>query len=432
MVSSLHKSRDKLVSRKRNSYISGRLAASIAHDVNNVLSAVLSSGEILLDRNSSLNHPSVTLQEVSEILDNCRRAVYMVNEILDFSHQKSEANKIVNVGTVITNLIPLMSIIAGKAVELKIHDVSNLYAHIDQSKLERVLINLVVNARDAIKGSGIVSINSSSIDIASPSLSLKKSYCGKRVNQVKPVSYVEITVEDTGSGIDDRILSSMFRPFVSTKPKFCKGGLGLSTVQRIIKKFGGRISVTTQKGVGTRFSIFLKRAINSHIDSIKSDITIDCVRPQLNMSPVDKQEQNSLSLNNGSLPCKDTCIIILEDEPALLEYNTKLLSKLGFHIYSFSLAKQALEILTASPEKQILVITDLVLPDMSGVELYRRAENLKANTRFLFVSAYSPETMGILLQNCAFLRKPYSARDLVKGVDEILKKFVRTPEALAF
>lgn len=367
----------------------GQLAGGIAHDFNNLLTAMIGFCDFLLLRHLPGDQ---SFTDIIQIKQNANRAANLVRQLLAFSRQQSLQPRVLDVAEILTELTVLLRRLIGANIELKIihgRDIGMIKA--DQGQLEQVIINLVVNARDAMKNGGQLSIETSAYTI------IQEEQKGEEV--LPAGQYVLITVKDTGTGIPPDILRRIFEPFFSTKEIGSGTGLGLSTVYGIIKQTGGIITVQSTEGQGTEFSIYF---------------------------PVCKEEmqQNILETvdHKKDLSGAET-ILLVEDEDAVRLFVVRALKNKGYTVFEASCGETALEILQNNPQID-LMITDVVMPKIEGPELMNRARIIKPQLKVIFISGYAEDAFRERLQTEAhiqFLSKPFTLKDLAIKVKDILE-----------
>lgn len=366
----------------------GQLAGGIAHDFNNLLTAMIGFCDLLLQRYLP-NDPSYS--DIIQIKQSGNRAANLVRQLLAFSRQQTLQSKVVQITDTLSDLSSLLRRLIGSGVELKVfHDRDLWPVKVDPGQFEQVIINLAVNARDAMQESGILTIKTSNFSSKLP----------KRLTSeiLPPGDYVEIDVSDSGHGIKKEHLNHIFEPFFSTKQMGSGTGLGLSTVYGIVHQTGGAIGVETIVGKGTTFKIFIPRYIGSELVQNK-------IRE---IDPVD-------------LSGRET-ILFVEDEDAVRRFGTRALKEKGYNVIEASSGEAALEIIEKGLEFDLL-ITDVVMPRIDGPTLCKKLREQYKQVKVIFISGYAEDTFRKNVDDDSlihFLGKPFTLNDLVVKVKEVL------------
>jgi signal transduction histidine kinase/ActR/RegA family two-component response regulator len=373
----------------------GRLAGGIAHDFNNLMSVILVRGD-LLTRKLPASDP--VHAEVVEIVAAAQRAAALTQQLLAFSRahviRPQRIDLSVLVGALAKTLLPLI----GADVELSMElDRSECMVEADPGQLEQVMMNLVVNARDAMPGGGVLKIETGRVQT---DVSIQTT-----TGDLRPGDYAFLSVSDTGTGIDDDTLSKIFDPFFTTKPDGLGTGLGLSTVYGVVRQAGGGVDVLTARGGGTSFTLYFPAA----------------VAPRHAPSPVLPSE----------LPHGNELLLIVEDQDSLRDTLRALAEQCGYSVLAAGDPEEALSLLISRGEEVKLMLTDVVLPKMSGPELARRASAAVGGLRVLFMSGYAPDEAlreSVLAGGTEFLQKPFSPEELTRKLREILDRPVLRPD----
>ncbi|OJW50580.1 MAG: hypothetical protein BGO67_05760 [Alphaproteobacteria bacterium 41-28] len=372
----------------------GQLAGGIAHDFNNLLTAMIGFCDLMLLRHTPGDQ---SFTDVMQIKQNANRATNLVRQLLAFSRQQTLQPKVLDVTDCLAELSALLRRLIGSNIELKMKHARDLgLVLVDQGQFEQVIINMVVNARDAMEGAGTISLTTQNCE-------LKKA---KRFGpDVIPAgSYVRIEIADTGMGIKPEILDRIFDPFFSTKEVGSGTGLGLSTVYGTVKQTGGFVQVDSKVGVGTTFSIYLPHN------------TTEYIAP----SQTEKQEKLSSPDLTGS-----STILFVEDEDAVRVFSARALRSKGYHVLEAMNGEEALKLIKSNQEKIDLVISDVVMPLMDGPTFINEISQMKVTPKVLFISGYTEDTFHDRIKDDAqiqFLAKPFSLNDLAVRVKEILSE----------
>jgi signal transduction histidine kinase len=362
----------------------GRLSAGIAHDFNNLLSVVLGYAEELLQAPAS----GAGREEVLQIKLAGERAAELVRQLLIFSRQQVLAPQILDLNAVVHNLERMLKRLLGEQIEVAFVPGAELgRVKADPSQIEQVVMNLVVNARDAMPNGGKLTIATSNVD-------LDEHYAAEHLS-VEAGPHVLLSVSDTGVGMDRATQQRIFEPFFTTKGPGQGSGLGLSTVFGIVKQSQGSIWVYSEPGHGTTFKIYLPRTDR------------DSVRPTA-----------SADRRRGS-----ETILLVEDEEQVRVIVKRALERAGYAVLSAPNPDEALLICDSSPERIHLLLTDVVMPRMNGRELYERVHAVRPETKVLFMSGYTDDAIlrhGVLDQGVPFLQKPILPSSLTRKVRETL------------
>ena len=366
----------------------GRLAGGIAHDFNNLLTIITGYSQLLLDRHTS----GEELQEqIGEIKKAGNRAAALTRQLLAFSRKQVLTPRVVDLNIIIANVEKLLCRLIGEDIELKIAQAPELgRVRADPDQIEQVLLNLAINARDAMPHGGKLTIETANA-------TLDASY--PRVNRpVEPGQYVLLAVSDTGSGMSEEIKAHVFEPFFTTKEKGKGTGLGLAMVYGIVKQSGGYIWVYSELNRGTTFKIYLP-FVEGAAENFET--------PKL---PV-------------GVPKGSETVLLVEDEDAVRSLVRGILESSGYAVIEASRPEEAL-ILSQRHEGSIhLLVTDVVMPEMSGSELAKRLEFVFPDMKVLYVSGYTDEAIvhhGVLEPGTAFLQKPFTPDSLAWKVRQVL------------
>ncbi len=388
----------------------GQLAGGIAHDFNNLLTAMIGFCDLLLMR---LSPGDQSFTDIMQIKQNANRATNLVRQLLAFSRQQTLQPTILDVSEVLSDLSILLQRLIGSRIELKItHDRSVDFIKVDRSQFEQVIINLVVNAKDAIIGEGSVRIITKLITLKKPTLV---------DHETMPAGpYIQIEVIDDGQGIKRKNLEQVFDPFFSTKD-FGEGtGLGLATAYGTVKQTDGHISVDSTVGVGTKFTILLPQHTQSELEKKQAATKIH-----------DGHEKH---MNFKDLTGKGT-ILLAEDEDAVRLFAARALRDKGYTVDQAQNGQEALDVLKERHRDGLdapdLLITDVVMPKMDGPNLVKEAEKLFPQMRVMFISGYAEDAfrdMVRLEERIRFLAKPFSLKVLASRVKETLEAPAPEPQ----
>lgn len=391
----------------------GQLAGGVAHDFNNLLTAMIGFCDLLLQRHSPSDQSFIDIMQIKQ---NANRAANLVRQLLAFSRQQTLQPKVLDITETLGETSSLLRRLMGATVELNMVHGHNLgLIKVDQGQFEQVIINLAVNARDAMTQGGTLTIKTSN-------QSYKRAI--KHGHETVPAGfYVLIEVMDTGSGIKPEIMSRIFDPFFSTKPLGSGTGLGLSTVYGIIKQTGGFIWVDSTENTGTKFSIFIPRYGASEYH--EGEQALHSPAP----AKLTVNESNAEDLTGAGT------ILFAEDEDAVRIFGARALRNKGYRVIEAQGGEEALSYLhqnTGEEEPPVeLLITDVVMPNMDGPTLAREASKLYPGIKIIFISGYTEDAFRESLKEediqINFLAKPFSLKDLAGKVKEVLK----TPSSLS-
>ncbi|MDR0632459.1 MAG: response regulator [Holosporaceae bacterium] len=371
----------------------GQLAGGIAHDFNNLLTAMIGYCDLLLEKYLPSDQ---SFNDIMQIKQNANRASNLVRQLLAFSRQQTLQPEISNVTDVIGELSALLKRLLGATIELKVSHGRDLgFIKVDQIQFEQVIINLAVNARDAMKSGGVLTIQTSSY--------LSKEPKFLRGETMPPGSYVMIEVIDTGCGIEEKNLNRIFDPFFSSKEKGHGTGLGLSTVYGIVNQTGGFISVESEIGSGTKFSLYFPTASSEEQAAQKTR---------------DASSENKIVDLTGT-----GTILLVEDEDAVRTFSSRALQDKGYRVIEASNGESALEFIKKGENAVDLIITDVVMPKMDGPTLIKCIKEYSPNMKVIFTSGYAEDGFHDSLTNddkVHFLPKPFNLKELASKVKEII------------
>ncbi|OSQ44190.1 ATP-binding protein [Thalassospira sp. MCCC 1A01428] len=372
----------------------GQLAGGVAHDFNNLLTAMIGFCDLLLSRHGP-GDPSFA--DIMQIKQNANRAANLVRQLLAFSRRQTLQPKVINITDALAEMSNLLRRLIGEKIDLKVaHGRDIGLVKVDPGQLDQVIINLVVNARDAMsQGGGVLAIKTSNEIVD------ETKHAGTEI--IPAGDYVRIEVRDTGIGIPKDNLTRIFEPFFSTKQRGEGTGLGLSTVYGIVKQTGGFISVESEMGVGTTFTIYLPRY----------EITAE----ELAASQAVSEEAPSRDLTGSG------AILLVEDEDAVRTFGARALRGKGYDVLEASNGDNALEVLENTDKTIDLVISDVVMPGLDGPSLIRKLRAERPDLKVIFISGYAEDTYRDELDEengVHFLPKPFSLKELATKVKEVL------------
>ena len=387
----------------------GQLAGGIAHDFNNVLSAIMMATDFLLNAHRPTD-PS--FQDIMQIKQNANRAASLVRHLLAFSRKQTLRPQVLDLGEVLSDLNMLLKRLIGEKVSLEVVHGRDLWpVKADISQFEQVIVNLAVNARDAMPGGGRLTVRTSN---------LTANACERYQAKGMPAAdYVLIEVTDSGTGIPAAIVGKIFEPFFSTKEVGKGTGLGLSTVYGIIKQTGGFVYVDSTEGKGTTFRIFLPRHIvdaNAAVPEFLNELEA-ISRPTDAAASEQPKATAKIDLTGAGT------ILLVEDEEGLRQLNARGLASRGYTVLEAGNGVEAIEVLESSDGQIDLVVSDVVMPEMDGPTLLRELRNRNPELKIIFVSGYAEDAFQKHLPSdgqFAFLPKPFTLKQLVNAVKETM------------
>jgi PAS domain S-box-containing protein len=366
----------------------GRLTGGIAHDFNNLLTAINGFAELLHVRLSP-NNPHRKLAD--HILDSGQRATDLVKQLLAFSRKQIIEPRVLDLNGVVVKMDKMLRRIIGEDLEMVTLLASGLWpVKVDPAQIEQVIINLAVNARDAMPKGGKLTIETANVV-------LDDNYVAAHL-EAQPGEHVLLTISDTGSGMSDEVQAHIFEPFFTTKEQGKGTGLGLATVFGIIKQSGGNIQVYSEEGLGTTFKIYLPRAEEVSLATTQSD-------------------------QAGDIPRGTETVLLAEDEATVRNLTAELLRTQGYTVLEADNGEEGLRLAQEHRETIQLLLTDVVMPQMGGKELARRLRAIHPEIKILFVSGYTDDAIvhhGVLESEVAFIQKPFSAVTLARKVRDVL------------
>jgi PAS domain S-box-containing protein len=366
----------------------GRLAGGIAHDFNNLTTAMLGYGEMTLEGMAPDDPFRINVEQMEHA---ARRAADLTRQLLAFARKQVIEPKVISLNELVRNIEEMLRRLIGEDVELKTELADDLAAvRVDPGQFEQVLVNLAVNGRDAMPGGGHLTVATVNVEPGAwPSAEPPPSGPGR---------YVAVRVTDTGVGMSHEVLARIFEPFFSTKARTKGTGLGLSTCYGIVKQAGGDILVESDPGIGTTFWIYLPRS---------DQPAVSLTRPR----------------RETVLAAGVETILLVEDEPMVMGMVEKILRRAGYNVLTAESGEEALEIAADHQGEIDLLLTDVVMPRMSGGNLARILRDRQPGLRVLYMSGYTEDQVGHhgrIEDGAAFLQKPFQARELAERVRTML------------
>jgi PAS domain S-box-containing protein len=366
----------------------GRLAGGVAHDFNNMLAVIAGHAELALERGAP---DSPLYADLLEIQQAAQRSADLTRQLLAFARKQTIAPQVLDLNATIGGMLKMLGRLIGEDIDLLWKPAGQMWSvNMDPAQIDQILANLVVNARDAISGVG-------KIIIETGQATFDKAYCETHAGFI-PGSYVLLAVSDNGCGMDKTVLAQIFDPFFTTKPQGQGTGLGLATVYGIVKQNHGFINVYSEPGKGTTCKIYLPRHAS------------DPVSARLMPAP-------------AMPPTGTETVLLVEDEAGLLELAARLLERLGYTVLAAGNPIQAIEMAETYAGTIHLLLTDVIMPEMSGRDLWQRLGALRPGLKCLFMSGYTANVIahhGVLDAGVHFLQKPFSKQVLATKLREAL------------
>ncbi len=368
----------------------GRLAGGVAHDFNNMLGVILGHTEMIMDQTDPSHLFFANLKEIQKA---AKRSADLTRQLLAFARKQIVSPKVIDLNKTVGGMLKMLQRLIGEDIDLAWLPGKKLWpVNIDPSQIDQILANLCVNARDAISGVGKLTIETGIC-------SFDESYCAVH-HEFIPGEYVFLAVSDNGSGMDPETREKIFEPFFTTKPMDKGTGLGLSTVYGIVKQNKGFINVYSEADQGTTFKIYLSRHTGN----------ADQTHPKNPQEPI----------SHG----KET-ILLVEDEPAILDMTTIMLQRLGYTVLPASSPGEAIRLAREHMGKIDLLMTDVVMPEMNGRDLAKNLLSLNPTLKRLFMSGYTANVIahhGVLDEGVHFIQKPFSKKDLADSVTKAMEE----------
>jgi nitrogen-specific signal transduction histidine kinase len=376
----------------------GQLAGGIAHDFNNLLAVILNYASFIDEEvGAAVGEPDGkrwlgVKGDVEQVLQAAERATQLTRQLLAFARRDVVRPQVLNLNSVVTDVEQLLRRTIGEHLELVIslaEDLQPVYA--DRGQIEQVLMNLAVNARDAMEQGGILTIDTKNVEAdADSDLAASRPGSGAR-------RYAGLRVSDTGTGLDKATLERAFEPFFTTKPKGAGSGLGLATVYGIVAQAGGDVRIFSQPGIGTTVRVLF---------------------------PVTDAEAESGPHAPTAVRTRGgETILVVEDEAAMREVTRRILARNDHDVLVAGSGAEAIEIIRAHPGEVSLLVTDVVMPQMLGKEVAEQIKELRPGIRVLFMSGYAQPVLaskGTLEAGVVLIEKPFTEKGLLAKVREVL------------
>ncbi len=367
----------------------GRLAGGIAHDFNNILQSMLGYNEMLLNELPEDNKAHEFSVDIMHCID---RASALTRQLLAFARKQAVEPHIIDMNETVEGMLKMLRRLISEDIDIVWLPKSGLWhVNMDPTQLDQILVNLCVNASDAIEGVGMLTIETGM-------LSFDEDYCREHSGYLQG-DFVMLAVSDDGCGMDEETLKKLFEPFYTTKDVGKGTGLGLATVYGIVKQNNGFIDVKSEPGKGSVFRVYLPRYDG-------------------NLEDACEEEDEDIALGNGET------ILLVEDEDEILRISKAILEQLGYKVFTARSAGEALKLANEITDNLDLLITDVIMPEMNGRELGSKMIKIHPDIKLLFMSGYSPDVVadqGVAGASVPFIQKPFTIRDISVKVSHLLK-----------
>ena len=366
----------------------GRLAGGVAHDYNNISSIIIGYSELALEK---IDPEDPLHKDIVAILTAAKRSTDITRQLLAFARKQTVAPKVLDLNDTIGSMLKMLRRLIGEDIDLAYVPGAQLWSvKIDPTQIDQILVNLCVNARDAITDVGKITVETKNI-------SFDEKYCADHLG-FAPGDYVMICVSDTGRGIAPEIMDKIFEPFFTSKEMGKGTGLGLSTVYGIVKQNDGFINAYSELKQGTIFRIYLPRHIGMAVEA---------------------HSENPIEIPFS----KGETVLLVEDDLSILELGKRILEDLGYAVIPFNSPSEAIKLAEEQFSKIDILITDVVMPEMNGRELSVHLQSLYPNLKTLFMSGYTANVIahrGVLETGVNFISKPFSKENLAIKIREVL------------
>jgi two-component system, cell cycle sensor histidine kinase and response regulator CckA len=365
----------------------GRLAGGVAHDYNNMLSVISGYTEMALEK---VPPDSPLHADLSEIFEAAARSTEITRQLLAFARKQTIAPRLIDLNDTIESMLKILRRLIGEDIDLQwLPGIALPPVFLDPSQVDQILANLCVNARDAIAGVGLITIQTAIV-------TLDETHCQTHAG-FSPGEFISLAVVDNGCGMDEETLSNIFEPFYTTKALGEGTGLGLATVYGIVKQNDGFIHVHSEVGKGSTITIYLPR----HSGPIEGAVLREAKAP----------------------PGQGKTVLLVEDEPAIMRMVQAMLKRLGYHVLAAASPAQAFQLAEQHDAAIDVLLSDVVMPEMNGREVAERISRLFPKVKTIFMSGYTADVIahrGVLEEGTRFIQKPFSARDLGVKIGRVL------------
>ena len=367
----------------------GQLAGGIAHDFNNILTAIVGFGTLVAEQ---VSENEMASRNAAEILAAANRATALTRQLLAFGRRQVLHPTRLNLNETVNAMAGMLRQLIGENIDLRIVCAGGLpQIRADQSQLESAIANLVVNARDAMPRGGRLTIETSEV-------TLDSDYCSTHVG-VRPGHYARLSVSDTGIGMSQELQARIFEPFFTTKDAGKGSGLGLATVYGIVKQSGGNIWVYSEPGLGATFKVYLPVDVSDRPDATHSELV------------------------QGQWSKGRETVLLVEDAPMIRRLAREIMTRAGYTVIEAADGIQALTLAAAHAGRIEMLVTDLIMPGPSGVDLAEQLTTIRHDVRVLFMSGYTDNAIvrnGLLAEGALFLQKPFTPEELLRKMRQVL------------
>ena len=369
----------------------GLLAGGVAHDYNNMLGVILGYAELALEKVA----PTHSLhKDIETIITAAQRSADITRQLLTFARKQTIVPVMLDLNQTVESMLTMLRRLIGEDIDLAwLPRTGLLPIKMDPAQIDQILANLCVNARDALAGTGKITIETENI-------TFDEAYCADHFG-FSEGKYVQLAVSDDGCGMSKEVLAHIFEPFFTTKEEGQGTGLGLSMVEGIVKQNNGFVNVYSEPGVGTTFSIYLPQYVDPAVVADVPEPSVD------------------IPLSHGET------VLVVEDEPALLMMAKMMLRKLGYQVLAAGTPGEAIALAEEHEGEIHLAITDVVMPEMNGRHLAEWLQSLHPGMRILFMSGYTADVIahrGVLEKGVNFIQKPFAIKDLAAKVRDVLRE----------
>ena len=368
----------------------GRLAGGVAHDFNNMISVIMGNAELAM---IELDEASSVHENLKEISKAATRSAEITRKLLTFARKQIVSPDVFDMNESVQDMIKMIERLIGEDIHLVwAPQTGRIPIKMDSSQFDRIVVNLCVNARDAIDGVGEITIETQTV-------TLDEAFCAQHVGSY-PGEFAVLSISDNGSGIDEAIQEHIFEPFFTTKAENAGTGLGLASVYGAVKQTNGFIDIQSELGAGSNFKIYL---------------------PQ-HTGPV--SETSALNPKTAQKGSGET-VLVVEDEGAILLIVKSILKGFGYKVMATDSPSEALNLARNCNEEIDLLITDVIMPKMNGRDLANRLLLDRPNMKCLYMSGYTSDVIanqGVLEKNVNFIQKPFRTKELISKVQEILNR----------
>jgi signal transduction histidine kinase/CheY-like chemotaxis protein len=368
----------------------GRLAGGVAHDFNNMLGVIIGHNEMAMEKTPP---SSPVMADLREIQQSAERSAELTRQLLAFARRQSVSPRVLDLNKALDGMLNMLRRLIGEDITLDWLPGKDLWpVLVDPPQMSQMLANLCINARQALPGTG-------RITIATDNITLGPEFCALKPGS-RPGDHVKLSVSDNGCGMDRETIAQVFEPFFTTRKQGQGTGLGLSTVYGIVKQSNGYIDVESEPGLGTTFRVYFPRSTTPAVDFLDEEF--------MPMAPGGHET-----------------IILVEDEKSILDMVATMLANLGYDVLSTSSPSEAVAIARRHRERIRLLITDVVMPELNGRDLAWNLKSIIPDLKCLFMSGYTSEVIahqGVLEEGVHFIPKPFTSRGLAASVRKALNE----------